>query len=64
LRAVAIRPFRNSKNSVTRSGVGGGNTAGDSSPTCRDALNSSTGQTSRTPNKASISTALRDCKNR
>jgi len=58
-------PFRNSKNSATRSGVGcGGNTAGESSPTCRAALNSSTGQTNRTPNNASNSTALRDCRNR
>jgi hypothetical protein len=61
---VAIRVLRNSKNSVTRSGVGGGNTAAESSPTCREALNSSTGQASRTPNAASISPALRACRNR
>ncbi|MET8453701.1 hypothetical protein [Streptomyces sp. NPDC005209] len=48
-----------SKNSATLSGVGGGSRAGESSPTCREALNSSTGQTSRTPNAASISAALR-----
>jgi hypothetical protein len=61
---VAIRVFRNSKNSDTRSGVGGGNTAAESSPTWRDALNSSTGQTNRTPNAASISPDLRACRNR
>ena len=61
---MAIRVFRNSKNSLTRSGDGGGSSAGESSPTCREALNSSTGHTSRTPNAASISAALRACRNR
>ena len=45
-------------------GVGGAATAGESSPTCREALNSSTGHTSRAPNAASISAAFRVCRNR
>jgi len=40
LRLVAIRPFRKSKNSHTRATVGGGSNAADSSPICREALNS------------------------
>ncbi|MFF4386189.1 hypothetical protein ACFY0G_05220 [Streptomyces sp. NPDC001552] len=39
-------------------GVGGGSRAGESSPTRREALNSSTGQASRTPNAASILNGL------
>ena len=38
-------------------------TDGESEPTCRAALNSSTGLTSRTPNAASISLALRATRN-
>jgi hypothetical protein len=36
----------------------------DSSPTCRDALNSPTGLDNRSPNSVSISTAWRACTNR
>lgn len=49
LRTVTIRVFSTLKNSATRSGDVGGRSAGESSSTCREALNSSTGQTSRTP---------------
>jgi hypothetical protein len=63
LRQVASRSRKNSKKASMRSGVGGGATPGESLPTWRAALNSSTGSASRTPNHAWISAALRAARN-
>jgi hypothetical protein len=60
---VATRPRKNSKNSASRSGEGGAVAGAESFATCRAALNSSSGLSSRTPNAASISPAFRAVRN-
>ena len=54
---------KNSKNSASRSGDGGAVADAGSQATCRAALNSSSGLSSRTPNTASISLAFRAVRN-